>query len=87
MKIAYEATNSIEAYILKGLLETYEINAFVQGEHLHSGAGELPMSGFVRVVVDNADYENARKIIQDWENALPINTDDLAILALNEKSN
>jgi hypothetical protein len=84
MKTAYEATNSIEAYILKGLLETYEIAAFVQGEHLHSGAGELPINGFIKVVVNDADFARAREILTEWEasaalidNAFPLDTNAL----------
>jgi hypothetical protein len=83
MKIAYEASNSIEAYILKGLLETFEISAFVQGEHLHSGAGELPMNGFVRVTVHDHDFQYARKIINDWEGSDSIDDAQLSLLALN----
>jgi hypothetical protein len=83
MKIAYEASNSIEAYILKGLLETFEISAFVQGEHLHSGAGELPMNGSVRVTVHDHDFQYARKIINDWEGSDSIDDAQLSLLALN----
>lgn len=83
MKTAYEASNSIEAYILKGLLETFEISAFVQGEHLHSGAGELPMNGFVRVTVHDNDFQYARKIISDWEVSESIDDAQLSLLALN----
>lgn len=83
MKTAYEASNSIEAYILKGLLETFEISAFVQGEHLHSGAGELPMNGFVRVTVHDNDFQYARKIISDWELSESIDDAQLSLLALN----
>lgn len=83
MKIAYEASNSIEAYILKGLFETFEISAFVQGEHLHSGAGELSMNGFVRVAVHDHDFQYARKIISDWEGSSQIDDAQLSMLALN----
>lgn len=83
MKTAYEASNSIEAYILKGLLETFEISAFVQGEHLHSGAGELPMNGFVQVTVHDNDFQYARKIISDWELSESIDDAQLSLLALN----
>lgn len=79
MKIVYEASNSIQAYILRGLLETYEIKALVQGEHLHSGAGELPMSGFIRIAVDDADFEAARKIIMQWEAHAPLDDDAFAL--------
>lgn len=84
MKIAYEASNSLDAYILKGLLATYEINAYVQGEHLHSGAGELPMNGFVRVTVDDADYEEARNIILNWESSIILD-DEIPAIELTKR--
>ncbi len=67
MKIAFDAANSLQAYMIKGVLNMYGIEAYVQGEHLQSGAGELPISGCVKVTVDNDDYLQARKLIKDWE--------------------
>jgi antitoxin component YwqK of YwqJK toxin-antitoxin module len=67
MKIAYSAANSIEAHMVKNMLEQQEIPAYVQGEHLQSGAGELPMGGLVKVSVDNTNYYKAKEIIKNWE--------------------
>lgn len=67
MKIAFDAANSLQAHMIKGVLNMYGIEAYVQGEHLQSGAGELPISGCVKVTVDNEDYLQARKLIKDWE--------------------
>ena len=67
MKIAYDAANSIEAHMIKNLLEQYEVPAYVQGEHLQSGAGELPMGGLIKVSVDNSNYIKAKEIIKNWE--------------------
>ena len=53
--------------MIKGVLNMYGIEAFVQGEHLQSGAGELPISGCVKVSVDNDDYLKLRALIKDWE--------------------
>ena len=68
MIIVYSAANNLEAHMIKGVLEQQEIPAYIQGEHLQSGAGELPaMSGLVKISVDNINRDAARKIIKDWE--------------------
>ena len=68
MEIIYSAANNLEAHMIKGVLEQQEIPAYIQGEHLQSGIGELPaISGFVKISVDNVNVPAARKIIKDWE--------------------
>lgn len=68
MIIVYSAANNLEAHMIKGVLEQQEIPAYIQGEHLQSGAGELPaMTGLVKISVDNINRDAARKIIKDWE--------------------
>jgi len=67
MKIVFDAANSLEAYLAKGLLNMYEIEAYVYGEHLQSGAGELPMTGCVSVSVADEHYLPAKALIKDWE--------------------
>jgi len=67
MKIVFDAANSIEAYLVKGVLKMFEIEAFVYGEHLQSGAGELPMTGCVSVSVADEYYSQAKTLIKDWE--------------------
>jgi hypothetical protein len=67
MKIVYNAANSIEAHMLKNMLEQLDIPAYIQGEHLQSGAGELPISGLVKVNVDDQNVIIAKKIIKEWE--------------------
>lgn len=72
MIIVYSAANSLEAHMIKGLLEQHEIPAYVQGEHLQSGVGELPaISGLVKVSVDNENKEKAIKVIKNWETQNP----------------
>ena len=64
MEIVYSAANNLEAHMIKGVLEQQEIPAYIQGEHLQSGMGELPaISGFVKISVDNVNVPTARKII------------------------
>ena len=68
MIIVYSAANNLEAHMIKGVLEQQEIPAYIQGEHLQSGAGELPaMSGLVKISVDDVNRDAARKIIKEWE--------------------
>ena len=82
MKIVYDASNSLDAHLVKGVLKTYEIEAYVQGEHLHSGAGELAMTGFVNVTVADDDFVRAKAFIKDWESNQLVNEDWLTEAAL-----
>ena len=67
MKRIYEAANNIEAHMIVHLLDQSGIEAHVQGEHLQSGAGELPLGGLVGVVVADEDVVAARRHIEEWE--------------------
>lgn len=67
MQRIYEAANNIEAHMLVHLLQQAGVEAHVEGEHLQSGGGELPLSGLVAVVVSDDRARQAREIIRDWE--------------------
>lgn len=67
MKRIYDAANNIEAHMIAHLLSQAGIRAYVQGEHLQSGAGELPLGNLAGVAVDDQDVEAARRVIRDWE--------------------
>lgn len=69
MIIIYHAANSLDANMIKGLLEQYKIRAFIQGEYLQGGMGELPAADLVTVSVDDENYTEAKKIIVEWEAA------------------
>lgn len=71
MKTLYQAANAIEAHMLLDLLQQEGIAAYIQGEHLQGAIGELPAAGLVRLVVDEADYAQARAVIDRWEVAQP----------------
>ena len=51
MQVAYRAQNLFDAHLAKHLLEDAGIPAFVMGESLLGGAGELPLFGVLRVCV------------------------------------
>ena len=72
MKTVYEASNAIEAHMLLDLLKQEGVSAQIHGEHLQGAIGELPASGLVRLVVDDADFAQARATIERWDIAQPI---------------
>ena len=72
MMTVYNAVNSIEGYLIKNLLEQQEIPAFVLGEHLQSGVGEIPAIGLIRVSVSDSDYQRAKEIIDEWDASVVI---------------
>ncbi len=67
MIIIYHAANSLDANMIKGLLAQYYIRAFVQGEYLQGGVGELPTANLVTVSVLDEYQVEAKKIIDEWE--------------------
>lgn len=71
MKSVYEASSGLDGHMILNLLEQYHISGRIEGEHLQGGMGELQALGFVRVMVNEEDYEQARKIIREWEALQP----------------
>ena len=67
MMVVYHATNSIEAYLIKNLLEQQEIPAYVFGDYLQGGVGEIPAIGLVTVNVSDSDYTRAKEIVDEWD--------------------
>ena len=65
--IVYNASNSIEAYLIKNLLEQQEIVAYVFGDYLQGGVGEIPAIGLVTVNVSDSDYTRAKEIVDEWD--------------------
>jgi len=69
MKCVYEASQSAEAHIIKHLLERTGLFATIYGEYLQGGVGEIPTSGLLKVMVNEADYKEAKAIIKTWDEA------------------
>lgn len=67
MVSVFEAENNIEAHMIVHLLKRSGLDAQILGEHLQGGVGELPAQGNIRVVVDDIDAEEARRIVSAWE--------------------
>jgi len=63
----YSANSSIEAHLVKNLLEQHGIEAYVAGHYLQGGIGELPVFDLIQVQVADPDETAALKIIRDYE--------------------
>ncbi len=70
MKIVYRAANIIDANLFKGALEQTGIPAFVSGEYLTGGIGELPVGGLVNVMVADVDVARAGPVVEALDAAL-----------------
>ena len=67
MKKVFTAKNSIEANIVKGMLEANDISAYIEGEYLQGAIGELAAIDFVFVSVDEANESKALNLINEYE--------------------
>lgn len=63
----FTAKNSIEANIVKGMLEANDIPAYVEGEYLQGAIGELSAIDFVFVSVDDANEIKALNLVNEYE--------------------
>lgn len=71
MKSVYETASGLDGHMILNLLQQYRISGRIEGEHLQGGIGELQAMGFVRVMVEEENYEQARQIIDEWEALQP----------------
>ena len=63
MRTVYEAANLIDAHLVRQALEQQGIPAFVRGEALVGGIGELGVFGLVAVTVPDAAWPQARSVV------------------------
>jgi hypothetical protein len=63
----FTAKNSIEANIVKGMLEANDIPAYVEGEYLQGAIGELSAIDFVFVSVDDENEMKATNLVNEYE--------------------
>ena len=84
MKCVFEASNNLDAHMISDLINQQGIKSQIQGEHLQGGIGDLQAIGFVRVVVDEADYINAKEIVKRWDEN---QTDETPIVTHKNTSN
>lgn len=63
MRVVYRADNLFDAHLVKHALEAADIPAFVFGETLLGGMGELPLFGVLRVSVPDVAWPQAHAIV------------------------
>lgn len=80
MRSVYEPSGAIQAHVLQDVLRQHGIASHVQGEHLQGAIGELPAGNLVRLLVADGDFAAARRAVEEWERATPMDEEDLARL-------
>jgi len=63
----FTAKNSIEANIVKGMLDANDIPAYVEGDYLQGAVGELAAIDFAFVSVDEVNKEKAIRLVNEYE--------------------
>lgn len=63
MRSVYEAANLIDAHLVRQALEHAGIAAFVRGEALTGGMGDLGVFGLLAVMVADAQWPAAREVV------------------------
>lgn len=66
----YSAEDSIEAHLLRHMLERQDIPCVITGEHLESGMGELPAFGVIDVWVLEEHFADADEVLEDFFDTL-----------------
>ena len=68
MKQVYSSPDMVSAQMVKDYLVAYGIEAFVQGDLLIGGVGELPANNYISVwVINDVDFERAEIRVQNYE--------------------
>jgi hypothetical protein len=70
MRIIYRARNLIDAHLVKDALESAEVPAFISGEYLTGGVGQLPALDYVAVMVPESSVEIAEPVVREIDRAL-----------------
>lgn len=70
MHTAYRAESLIDAHLVKDALDRAGIPAFVTGEYLTGGVGQLPAIDYVAVMVPEAARDEAAPVVAEVDRAL-----------------
>ncbi|WP_063674157.1 DUF2007 domain-containing protein [Dyella thiooxydans] len=72
MHTAYRAETLIDAHLVKDALERAGIPAFIAGEYLTGGVGQLPAIDYVAVMVPESARDEAAPVVAEVERALAV---------------
>jgi hypothetical protein len=70
MEKVFEAASTLDAHLIRDLLERAGVPSRIDGEFLTGGMGELPAANLVSVRVAPEHAAEAREIIAEWERNL-----------------
>ena len=70
MHTVYRAQNLFDAHLVKDALEAAKIPAYIAGEYLTGGVGQLPAMDFIEVMVPEAGLARAQDVVREVEAAL-----------------
>lgn len=65
MHTVYHAETLIDAHLVKDYLEQAGVPAFIAGEYLTGGVGQLPARGFITVGVPDSCVPMAEPLVRD----------------------
>jgi len=65
MRVVYHAESIVDAHLVKDALEHAGIPAFVTGEYLIGGVGQLPARDFLGVSVPEVSVEAAAPVVRE----------------------
>lgn len=65
MRTIYHAEGIVDAHLVKDALENVGIPAFINGEYLIGGVGQLPARDFLVVSVPEIFAEDAGPVVRD----------------------
>ncbi|MEY2168219.1 MULTISPECIES: putative signal transducing protein [unclassified Rhodanobacter] len=67
MHTVYRAENLFDAHLVKDALEHAQIPAFIAGEYLTGGVGQLPALDYLAVMVPDSSVDVAEGIVREVE--------------------
>lgn len=70
MRTIYRAQNLVDAHLVKDALEAAQIPAFIAGEYLTGGVGQLPALDYLAVLVPESSIDAAEPIVREIDLAL-----------------
>ena len=65
MRVVYHAEGIVDAHLVKDALENAGIPAFINGEYLIGGMGQLPARDFITVSVPGIFADDAGPVVRE----------------------